>query len=245
MVNEEGSQQNASQNDAILGMRPPNNLTSTTDKTMCWKQWIQQFKRYSTAIELDKKPSEVQEAIFMTVIGPEAIEIFNNFNFSDDQKQNLQEVKRKFQEYFLPKTNVSFERFLFHKIIQKMDESFDEFLTRIRTRASTCDFRTLNDEMLKDKIVFGTKSNHVREKLLSETNLDLDKKIRICIASEQATKQLGEFEDKGEKQVLALKRGKSKPSAKDVNKDFNCKKMWQQTRQKRVPSFQKRVPKMS
>lgn len=112
----------------------------------------EQFEWYSIAIQLDKKPAEVQAATFMAVIGPEAIEIYNSFNLSDADKNILQNIKNRFKEYFAPKTNVSFERYIFFKIEQNEDEQFNEFLTRIKTQASKCEFDNLLDEMLKDKI---------------------------------------------------------------------------------------------
>lgn len=84
-------------------------------------------------IQLEKKPAGVQAATFIAVIGPDAIEIFNSFNLSDTEKNNLQIIKDKFKEYFAPKTNISFERYILFKIEQNANELFNEFLTRIKT----------------------------------------------------------------------------------------------------------------
>ncbi|XP_063839123.1 uncharacterized protein LOC135088165 [Ostrinia nubilalis] len=113
------------------------------------------------AIQLEKKPAKVQAATFMAVIGPDAIEIYNSFNLSDADKNNLQTIINKFVEYFAPKSNISFERYIFFKIEQNEDEHFNEFLTRIKTQARKCEFDNLLDEMLKDKIVFGIRSNQL------------------------------------------------------------------------------------
>ncbi|CAH2108120.1 unnamed protein product [Euphydryas editha] len=122
-------------NDAVSGIKPPANLHVDSDKSMCWKKWLQQFEWYATAIQLDKKPAVVQAATFMAVIGSDAIEIFNSFNLRDEDQNNLQIIKGKFKEYFAPKTNISFERYIFNKIEQNEDEQFYEFLTRIKTQA--------------------------------------------------------------------------------------------------------------
>ena len=79
---------------------------------------------------------------------------------------------------------------------QNEDEQFTEFLTRTKTQASKCEFDKLLDEMLKDKIVFRIRSNQVWEKLLTEDKLNLSKVINISKTSEQASKQLDEFEEK-------------------------------------------------
>lgn len=82
-----------STNEAVTGIKPPGNLQIESDKSTSWKKWIQQFEWYATAIQLDKKPAAIQAATFMAIIGPDAIEIYNNFNLSDADKNNLQIIK--------------------------------------------------------------------------------------------------------------------------------------------------------
>ena len=58
----------------------------------------------------------------MTVIGLDAIEMYNSFNLSNTYKNNIQIVKDIFREYFAPKVNISFERYIFFKIEQNENE---------------------------------------------------------------------------------------------------------------------------
>lgn len=222
---------------AVSGIKPPANLQIDSDKSSSWKKWLQQFEWFATAIQLDKKPVEVQAATFMSVIGPDAIEIYNSFNLTVAQQNNLQIIKEKFREYFAPKTNVSFERYVFFKIEQNEDEHFNEFLTRIKTQASKCEFGTLLDEMLKDKIVFGIQSNQVREKLLTEDKLDLTKAIMICKTSEQASKQLDEFESKSKTDKVLLV--KKKNAKKEQNDNFDCRRCGTNHKRRECPAFNK------
>lgn len=224
-------------NDAVSGIKPPANLQIDSDKSMCWKKWLQQFEWYSIAVQLDKKPAEVQAATFMAVIGPDAIEIYNSFNLSDANKNDLQIIKDKFKEYFAPKTNISFERYIFFKIVQNEDEQFNEFLTRIKTQASKCEFDNLLDEMLKDKIVFGIQSNQVREKLLTEDKLDLTKAITICKTSEQAFKQLDEFEGKNKADKVLAVRNKGVKNKQ--NEYYDCKRCGTNHKCRQCPAFNK------
>ncbi|XP_041983368.1 uncharacterized protein LOC121736323 isoform X2 [Aricia agestis] len=221
-------------NDTVSGIKPPASLQIDSDKSTSWKKWLQQFEWYAIAIQLDKKPAEVQAATFMAVIGPDAIEIYNSFNLSDANKNNLKIIKERFGEYFTPKTNISFERYIFFKIEQNEDEHFNEFLTRIKTQASKCEFDNLLDEMLKDKIVFGIRSNQIREKLLTEDKLNLTKAIAICKTCEEATKQLDEFE--GKNKVLSLK---NKSLRNKQNEYFDCKRCGTNHKSRECPAFNK------
>ncbi|GBP61465.1 Endogenous retrovirus group K member 8 Pol protein [Eumeta japonica] len=224
-------------NDAVSGIKPPANLQIDSDKSTSWKKWLQQFEWYATAIRLDKKPADVQAATFMAVIGSDAIEIYNSFNLSNVDQNNLQIIKERFREYFAPKTNISFERYIFFKIEQNEDERFNKFLTRIKTQASKCEFDQLFDEILKDKIVFGIRSSQVREKLLTENRLDLNKAITICKTSEQASKQLEEFEGKNRADKVLIVRNKN--VKQEQNKYFNCRRCGTNHKSRECPAFNK------
>lgn len=218
----------------VAGIRPPKPLTFTENMSANWKDWVQQFNWYATASQLSKKSAEVQAATFMAVIGPEAIQIFNNFNLTEAEQKDIEQIKNKFQEYFIPKINVSFERYNFFKIVQKEDEPFEEFLKTIKTQAKTCEFNNLTDSLLKDKIVFGVQSDAVREKLLTEENLDLNKAISMCRASEQATKQLKEM-NISENSNVNLVKGKKKDSSKEM---FMCTRCGTRHKKQSCPAFQ-------
>lgn len=88
-------------NDTVSGIKPPANLQIDTDKPTWLRKWLQQFEWYATAIQLEKKPAIVQAATFMAVIGPEAIEIYNSFNLSDTEKNNLQVIKDMFKGKYI------------------------------------------------------------------------------------------------------------------------------------------------
>ncbi|KAG5883012.1 hypothetical protein JTB14_033467 [Gonioctena quinquepunctata] len=139
----------------VSGIRPPKSLTFTENMSASWKGWIQQFNWYPTASQLSKKSPEV------ATIGPEAIQIFNNFTLTKAQQKDIGQIKSKFEEYIIPEKNVSFERYIFFKIAQKEDEPSEEFLKTIKTQAKTCEFDNLTDSLLQDKIVFGLQSDAV------------------------------------------------------------------------------------
>lgn len=75
----------------------------------------------------------MRAAKFIAIIGPEAIQIFNNFNPIEEEKKDIATRKRKFESYFSPNINVSFERYNFFNAVQKEDE----FLTSMRTQKAS------------------------------------------------------------------------------------------------------------
>lgn len=134
-----------------IQVRPPKNLVITNDMSKTWTEWKQQFDWYATAVQLDKRQKGKQP--FMATIGPDAITIFNTFGLTDEEQKDIQVIKTKLTEYFSPKSNITYERYAFNKMSQGSDETFTEFLTKIKAQAKKYDFGTLINSFLKDKIV--------------------------------------------------------------------------------------------
>ncbi|XP_017489177.1 PREDICTED: uncharacterized protein LOC108377419 [Rhagoletis zephyria] len=231
-------------------VKPPKPLAVDTDNAaQAWSQWHQQYTWFSVAAELEKKPAEIQVATFMTAIGPEALNIYNSFSLSDVEKKSVSTIIKKFDEYFAPKVNVTFERYSFNIMTQKSGEPFDEFLTRIKNQSRKCEFGELTDALLRDKIVCGVQSDAVREKLLSVEEITLEKAIKTCRASEAATQQLKELH-KEDTEVNVLKKVKqrnaqyahssySTPKAKLKQKERECRFCGYLHEENRCPAYNK------
>ena len=105
--------------------------------------------------------------------------------------------------YFIGETSEIYEAYLFNQRVQEVGESFDSFLTAVSSLAKTCKFGTIQDRMIRDRVVVGIKDNTTRKHLLAESKLTLKKCIDICRSSETTSKQLKEMTQIGE--VSAIK----------------------------------------
>ncbi|KAJ8895785.1 hypothetical protein PR048_001123 [Dryococelus australis] len=101
----------------------------------------------------------------MTVIGPDAANIFNTFSLTEAEIKYLSVIKTKSDDYYAPKTNITYERYLFNKITQAEGQPFNNFLTLVINQGKKCD-------------------DMVHEKFLDEEDLTFDKTVKICRASE-------------------------------------------------------------
>lgn len=231
-----------------IQVRPPKNLVITNDMAKTWMEWLQQFNWYSTAVQLNTQSAERQAATLMATIGPDAITIFNTFGLSAEEQRNVEVIKQKFTDYFLPKSNVTYERYTFNKMSQNADETFTEFLTRIKAQSKKCDFDQLNDSLLKDKIVIGVKSESIREKLSAEDNLTLDRAVTIALASEQASKQLKEMQNNDVQKIDVIKTNKNRNKDNQnkirvTAKESDCRRCGQKHMPRSCPAFGKNCNK--
>lgn len=200
-----------------LNIKAPKPLNITSESMVNeWKLWKQQYNFYEIASQMKIQSPEVQVATFMTIIGPEALAIYNTFKL--ERENDLNEIKDKFEKYFIPKLNITYERYVFNTTVQKHGECFDEFLTNLMNKSKTCELGDLRDSLITDRIILGVNESKLREKLLSQDDLDLNKAVKICRAQEQTTKHLGEM--KKEDNVVNIVKSKSHQH----HETFDCKR---------------------
>ena len=172
-----------------------------------WRRWKQRYELFMTATEASKKSVKIQSSMLLHLIGEDALEVFNTFEFgSEEDKEKPVEILKKFDDYCNPKRNLTVERHIFNSRMQLPGESIDKYITDLRLKVKTCEYGTMADEMIKDRIVVGVHSDIVRGRLLREKNLCLTKAIDICKAAEASTKQLEKLTDEKKVEILQESR---------------------------------------
>ena len=121
--------------------------------------------------------------------------------------------------------------------------TYDQYKTALKKLAEGCDFAKITpDEILRDRLLFGIADNKVRERLLRESNLTLEKTDDLCHASERMAAQLKIVADKQTppaEAANAVSTGKrnvtrSKPQARrSQTKEIDCSYCGQRHAQKK------------
>ncbi|KAG7504108.1 hypothetical protein JOB18_000611 [Solea senegalensis] len=92
-------------------LRPPEGLKLVGNVDSNWRSFKQQFELYLSATGMDNKSGPRKIAILLTVAGPQAMEVFNTFEFERaDDKEDYGKVIEKFEAYCSPKKNIVYER---------------------------------------------------------------------------------------------------------------------------------------
>ena len=202
-------------------LKPPENLCLQGNLKENFRKFKQQFQIYMTASGLTEKDDVVKSSTLLHIIGTDSLEIFNTFTWEEDgDDEKVDKILQKFEEYCKPRKNIVFERHLFNTRTQG-DESVDVFITDLKILAKNCEFGDLKDSLITDRIVCGTNSKSVRERLLRETDLSLQKATDICRASEASKSQV--------KTMSAASSAESNVDA--VKKKVGFKKKSRQNRQ--------------
>uniref|UniRef100_A0A8C5Q7G7 Gypsy retrotransposon integrase-like protein 1 n=1 Tax=Leptobrachium leishanense TaxID=445787 RepID=A0A8C5Q7G7_9ANUR len=170
---------------------PPEEMRMSGDWSSNWESFRAEFEDYSLATGLNEKSAAVQAATLRRVMGSECRHVYkHNVNLTAEQQENVTAILQALEAYFKPAKNIIYERYVFGCCKQEEGESFDNFVTRLREKAATCEYGALKDELIRDKIVLGIASESARRRLLREHDLTLNIAIETCRTAELTDRRL-------------------------------------------------------
>lgn len=226
------------------GLRPPDHLVFSGNIAENWRKFRQRFELYLEATESEKERSQKQKAaLLLHVAGPEAIEVFDTFGCTTTEKESYDTLLQKFESYCQPRTNETFERYLFRKRVQADGEPFETFLRDLQLKAQSCKFGSLRESMIRDQIVFGTADDQLRERLLREDSLSLESAIKAAQSTEIAANQKRVWQSPEAKAVEAISKEKVSSKDKTPNQKRACYKCKRWHEPKKCPAYGQRCRK--
>ena len=137
------------------------------------------------AMKSNTEKERYQAVVYIN--GEEGRAMHKTWIFPEEEQEKVEPLLKKFEEYCMPKTNVTLERYKFNSRYQKGEELIDEYLTELKKLSQNCNFGHLENELLKDRIVVGVNSSTLKERMLREYDLTLEKALDICRAHEQSS----------------------------------------------------------
>ena len=186
-------------NMATYQIPPPEPMICSGNVAQNWKSFKEAFEDYVTATCLSEKDATVQAAALKSMMGKECREILQRLGLTDDEMKKPDVMLTKLSEHFSPARNILYERFLFHTAEQQTTESVDQYIIRLRKLAEGCEFKTLHEEMIRDRLVLGCIDKHARARLFREKECSLKsalEALRISEVTHEQLKRIGNEEDK-------------------------------------------------
>ena len=95
--------------------------------------------------------------------------------------------------YCMPWRNIMWERHVLNTHNQHDGETIDQYVTDLKTKAQTCEFKDLKDSLIRDRIVCGIHCDKTCSRLLREPNLTLQKVVDMCRVNETMSSQMKSF----------------------------------------------------
>lgn len=129
-------------------------------------------------------------ALVVHCLGTEGRRIYNTVKPAADPEEppTYEAVMDFLQGHFEPPLNEVTARHEFRKRRQLAGETVDQFVTALRSLCLHCNFGTTEDTMIRDQLVQFTSDTRVRQRLLQEADLKLDKAQELARTVERSQK---------------------------------------------------------
>lgn len=166
-----------------------------------WEEWLQAFE---LVIKVKKIESQDEKFAILLARGGRGLQrIYFN---KKPVKEEITEVEfpstvpeydnaiKRFNDYFVGKSNPRVELEVFRSLKQGTDESFNKFLLRLRCQAKRCKFGEREEDEISHQVTMGAKTERVRDKGL-EGKMKLDELTQYAVARELLDAQRSMFKD--------------------------------------------------
>ncbi|UYV68487.1 hypothetical protein LAZ67_5004459, partial [Cordylochernes scorpioides] len=154
-----------------------------------WPKWRKRFERYLVVSGMKKKEEAYKIDLLMYLIGDRADDIFRTFRFEkEEEATKFDSVLKAFDSHFCVGKNVIYERAKFNSRVQEDREPVDEFITSLYKLADSCEFESLHEQLIRDRIVVGVRDKALSERMQLDSELTLEKTVKM-VRQQEAVRQ--------------------------------------------------------
>ena len=156
------------------------------------------FARFRIATKLHKDDGEIQVASLIYAMGRQAEKSFTfdpppaptDANPNPLNPKDNYGVLKKYDAYFVPKRNTTYERAKFYQRTQEPGESIECFVCNLHELTANCRFEERKTEYIRDRLISGMSDKGVSLKLqLEQDDLTLAKTVEMARHKEMVKAQ--------------------------------------------------------
>jgi len=167
--------------------KPPEPLCLTGNNAKNWHEFKEQLQWFLAGTESSDKSDPVKIGIMLSHAGKDAREVYKTLTWAEDGDQNkFDKVLEAFECFFSPQKNILYERHSFWSMYQEEGEAIDSYVTRLKLKIDNCEYdktgwpAAVKMELTRDKFVFGLLDDALKERLLCEAHLSLQRAIALA-----------------------------------------------------------------
>ncbi len=150
-----------------------------------WTRWLQSFETFILAVGLTDVSAARKKTLLLHCLGAEGQRVLGALESSTTSDYDT--AVELLNAHFAAPQRALLRRFLFRQRHQLPGESVQRYVANLRGFVSTCKFRALQEEMIRDQLIEHTNDAKVRETLLLEPDdISLSRVITIALQIENA-----------------------------------------------------------
>ena len=199
---------------------------SQDDSSEQWQDWLEGLEREMRFLKI----TEVQDQhdALLIYAGREVVRL--NKSIPDPPGDNVYEIiKKKLNDYFIQKKNKHHARYLFNRMEPSHGESTVTYGTRLREKASDCEFENVDDRILEHLIMTVDKRTLIQKAISKKLTLDqfleeanqreeIDKQLTAMKTEEATVSKVGRYQQKNKRWKSGEKSEKKSGEKKEEKK---------------------------
>ncbi|XP_064212700.1 uncharacterized protein K02A2.6-like [Tribolium castaneum] len=189
-----------------------------------WQVWITHYERFRTATKLDKSTQAEQINSLLLHMGAKVTKFMEAKQKQETDFPSYKALKEFFDNEFKDTPNTIYARAKFNRRDQREGEDAQTYIADVISLAKTCNYRDLEEELIRDRLVVG-----IRDEKLSE-NLQMNDKLTLKTAIDKIT-QVERI--RTENRELRVREETVNRVARDKAKKFNHKSVKYEGKQRR------------
>ena len=133
-----------------------------------WEDWLESLEREFRYFRITDA-SDRKDALIIYG-GPEISRLEKSLPDPEDISLNLYEkLRTKLNNYFIPKRNTHYCRYMFLKMRPQAEDTTVAYATRLREKAHGCDFKTTQDERILEHLIQTIENQRLIQKCISKS----------------------------------------------------------------------------
>ena len=190
-----------------------------------WASYTKRLQQYFAANDIAE---DKQKPILLSACRIATYRLIKNLTApANPADKSFAQLVKLVGDHHSPKPSVIVERFRFNTRIRQQGESVVNFIAELRHLTRYCEFGSVLNDMLRDRLVRGIENSHIQQRLLSEPNLTLDKAVEISLAMESADRNAKDLQKTPLRGVNAISplvklHSRAPPSATPRTRAVEC-----------------------
>ena len=150
-----------------------------------WEEYAERLVQFFIANDIQDEVKK--RAILLSNVGPRTYGIVRSLLApSRPDEVSYDTIITTLGEHFHPRPSVTVARYRFFTCSRTPNESVQGYLARLRQLSRDCNFGSMLDEMIRDRLVCGISSEYIQSRLLAESDLSLQKATTMAVALQTA-----------------------------------------------------------
>ncbi|UYV80805.1 K02A2.6-like, partial [Cordylochernes scorpioides] len=195
-------------------------------QSMDFDEYVRYFNNYMIAEDKLNVEENRKIAIFLNSVGAEAQRQYYTLPKASTVT-SLSEAIDLLRQRYVVKSRPWVIRMKFNDRRQLQGETIADYISALRALAKDCAYGSMEDELIRDRFIVGTKIKQLRDRLLVETtDLNLDQVVQLATQYEKAQEDNKLFDNtpKGINKIAANDR-RTEPilrERKKISTNFKC-----------------------